>query len=108
MKQIYKTTSIISLATVLFVAAMAVNAATGEEVYKTTCATCHATGVLNAPKLGDATAWEKRVTERGMDGLYASALNGFNNNAMPPKGLCMKCSDEELKAAVDYMIKGAE
>jgi cytochrome c5 len=37
-----------------------------------------------------------------MDTLMQHTLNGFN--AMPPKGTCMACSDEDLKAAVEYMI----
>ncbi len=38
-----------------------------------------------------------------MDTLYASAISGFLG--MPPKGLCMDCSDDELKATVDYMVE---
>lgn len=74
----------------------------GEAVYKAACAACHATGVLNAPKLGDMAAWQPRI-DKGMDVLYGSALNGFNG-VMPPRGACGNCSTEELNAAVDYMI----
>ena len=54
--------------------------------------------------LGDAAAWEPRVAQ-GMDVLMANTINGIN--VMPPKGTCMACSDDELRAAVEYMI-GAE
>jgi Cytochrome c5 len=37
-----------------------------------------------------------------MDVLYSSSIKGFNG--MPAKGLCFDCSDDELKAAVDYMV----
>ncbi len=74
---------------------------TGDEVYKTTCAVCHGAGVAGAPKVGDVAAWAPRIA-KGVDTLYASSLNGFQ--AMPPKGTCLSCSDDELKAAVDYMI----
>ncbi|AWL13316.1 Cytochrome-c oxidase [Saliniradius amylolyticus] len=75
----------------------------GEEVYNAACMACHATGALNAPKPGDAAAWEPRIAQ-GMDVLMDHAINGFN--AMPPRGTCGNCSDDEIKAAIDYMIEG--
>ncbi len=75
----------------------------GEAVYSSKCFTCHATGAAGAPKLGDTADWEARISARGKDGLYAGAINGYN--AMPAKGLCMDCSDDEIKAAVDYMLE---
>jgi cytochrome c5 len=36
--------------------------------------------------------------------LYESAINGFNNGAMPPKGLCMDCTNEEIQATVDHIV----
>ena len=76
-------------------------ARTGEQVYNTACHTCHAAGVAGAPKFGDAASWAPHVA-KGKDTLYKSAEGGFK--AMPPKGLCMDCSNEELHAAVDYML----
>lgn len=81
-------------------------ARSGEQVYSTKCFTCHATGAAGAPKLGDAAAWAPRVAERGVDGMYASALKGFQ--AMPAKGLCMDCSDDEIKAAVDHILANSK
>lgn len=75
---------------------------TGEEVYSTKCFTCHATGAAGAPKLGDAGDWQARLEARGLEGLYDSAINGFQG--MPAKGLCMDCSDEEISAAVDHIM----
>lgn len=77
------------------------SARSGEEIYQAKCTTCHATGAAGAPKLGDKAAWEPRIG-KGMDTLYASAISGFLG--MPPKGLCMDCSDDEIKATVDYMV----
>lgn len=74
----------------------------GEQVYSKTCFTCHATGAAGAPKLGDAASWAARVDARGVDGMYKSAISGFQ--AMPAKGLCMDCSDDEIKAAVDHIL----
>ncbi len=76
-------------------------ARSGEDIYKK-CVACHATGAAGAPKLGDVAAWAPRIG-KGMDVLYASAIKGFNG--MPAKGLCFDCSDDELKATVDYMVE---
>ena len=77
----------------------------GQEVYDTKCASCHATGAAGAPKLGDAAGWAPRIG-KGIDTLYASAINGFNG--MPAKGLCFDCSDEEIQVAVDYLVDGSK
>ncbi|RYZ96362.1 MAG: cytochrome c5 family protein, partial [Moraxellaceae bacterium] len=62
----------------------------GKDVYGTVCTTCHATGLLSAPKYGSATDWAPRVS-KGLETLYTHAIAGFN--AMPPKGTCANCSD---------------
>lgn len=74
----------------------------GEQVYQQACASCHASGVLNAPKLGDVAAWAPRLTQ-GNETLYSHAINGIN--AMPAKGGRADLSDDAIKAAVDHMIK---
>ncbi len=73
----------------------------GEAVYNKACTTCHAAGIAGAPKLGDVAAWAPRI-EKGMDAMYESAINGLNG--MPAKGMCFDCSDDELKATVDYIV----
>jgi cytochrome c5 len=77
----------------------------GEEIYNGTCVSCHATGAAGAPKLGDAAAWAPRIAQ-GRDKLLANAINGLN--AMPPKGLCMACTDAEMEAVVDYMVSQSQ
>lgn len=77
----------------------------GEEIYNKYCFSCHASGVSNAPKFGDSAIWAERL-DKGIDTLYASAVNGLG--VMPPKGLCMDCSEEELHNTVDYMVAAAE
>jgi len=76
-------------------------AADGQKIYQASCQACHASGVANAPKLGDKEAWAPRIA-KGDDALFASVRNGLN--AMPPKGTCMSCSDDELRAAVEYLV----
>lgn len=78
-------------------------AKSGEQVYNSSCNACHGTGAAGAPKLGDAGAWAARLSARSLDGLYKSGISGYNG--MPPKGLCMTCSDDEIKGAVDYMLE---
>lgn len=85
-------------------AAPAGDLATGEKVYSATCQACHGTGVLGAPKFGDKAAWAPRVAQ-GKDTLYAHAIAGIR--MMPPKGGNASLKDEELKAAVDYMVSKA-
>ena len=77
----------------------------GEEIYNSSCVSCHGTGAAGAPKLGDAAAWAPRIAA-GMDSLLANAINGLN--AMPPKGLCMACSDDEMQGAVEYMVENSQ
>lgn len=77
----------------------------GQDVYTTKCAVCHASGVAGAPKLGDAAAWAPRAAT-GADALLAVAKSG--KGAMPPKGLCMDCSDSELQSAIQYMLDNSK
>ena len=87
------------------VAAAGGAAKSGEEVYKASCQGCHAVGAGGAPKLGDIAAWAPRI-DKGMDTLHKHAIEGFTDvGMMPAKGLCMSCSDEEVIAAVDYMVE---
>lgn len=77
-------------------------ARSGEEVYGKFCTACHSTGLLNSPKTGDSAAWAaKSEKSGGLDGLLKNAISGIN--AMPPKGTCGDCSDDELKAAIQHM-----
>lgn len=77
-------------------------AADGQKTYQTFCQACHATGVAGAPKTGDKEAWAPRIA-KGDDALFESVKNGLN--AMPPKGTCMTCSDEDLRAAMMYLVE---
>jgi cytochrome c5 len=91
------------------VAIPADNGAAGKKVYDSICVACHAAGIAGAPKLGDKAAWGPRI-EQGMDTLYAHSINGFQGKTgvMPPKGGNMALSDDEMKAAVDYMVAQAQ
>lgn len=73
----------------------------GQSVYSGVCQACHVAGVAGAPKLGDAEAWAPRIA-LGEDALVQSVVNG--KGAMPPKGGNPALSEEQIRAAVEYMI----
>ena len=75
----------------------------GTDVYNNACVACHGSGVLGAPKLQNAGDWSPRL-EKGFDTVWQNAINGIN--AMPPRGTCGDCSDDEIKAAIEHMIEG--
>ncbi len=77
----------------------------GSDVYDAVCMACHTTGAAGAPVIGDASAWAPRI-EQGLETLFNHSINGFN--AMPAKGGCVNCPDEEIQAAVEYMVSEAE
>lgn len=78
--------------------------ASGEEVYKKACAMCHATGVSGSPKLGDKQAWKSRIG-LGINTLTKNAISGIRS--MPAKGGCTTCSDDDIKSAVEYIVKSS-
>lgn len=83
---------------------------TGPQVYNEACFMCHGDpGVGGAPVLGDTEAWAPRI-EKGMDVLTDHAINGFQGDAgfMPAKGGRVDLSDEEVVAAVEYMVEEVE
>jgi cytochrome c5 len=78
---------------------------TGEQLYKKDCAFCHDNGTAGAPKYGDKAGWTAHLA-KGPEVLKEHALKGFK--AMPAKGLCPQCSDEETLSALDYMLKSVQ
>ena len=77
-------------------------ARTADDIIAKHCGACHTPGILGAPKIGDTAAWKERADHQGgLDGILAKAISGIN--AMPPKGTCADCSDDELRAAIQKM-----
>jgi cytochrome c5 len=81
-------------------AVVTVSADAGAALYKQACTACHAAGIAGAPKSGDKAAWAPRVG-LGVDALTASVIKG--KGIMPARG-GSTASDEEIKAAVEYML----
>ncbi|SVA06669.1 uncharacterized protein METZ01_LOCUS59523, partial [marine metagenome] len=78
-----------------------------EQKYMASCFACHSTGAAGAPKVGDGMAveWEPRL-EKGLEAVVANTVNGLNT--MPAKGLCFDCTDDDLRAIVQYMIETSQ
>ena len=76
-------------------------AAEGKDVYNQACAMCHVPGLANAPKFGDKAAWEPRI-KTGREAMLTAELKG--KGAMPAKGGNPKLSDEDVGAALDFML----
>ena len=77
----------------------------GPQVYNAACNVCHGNGVGGAPITGDVDAWTARIAQ-GNELLYQHAIEGFAGEVgyMPAKGGNPSLSDEEVIAAVDYMV----
>lgn len=77
----------------------------GATVYNAVCTACHAGGIAGAPKTGDQAAWAPRIAT-GFAAMLSNATNG--KGAMPAKGGAADLSDDELKAAVEYLVGKAK
>jgi cytochrome c5 len=78
----------------------------GRTIWLGTCEACHANDVAGAPLVTSKAAWAPRIV-KGRDALYKSALGGLTGpkgTQMPPRGGNDKLTDDQVKAAVDYMV----
>ena len=77
----------------------------GKSVYNKTCSMCHAAGVAGAPKPGDKENWAPRIAQ-GTETMYKHSIEGYTGNSgmMPARGGNPKLTDDEMKAAVDFMV----
>jgi cytochrome c5 len=79
----------------------------GKAIYETYCYGCHAFGAAGAPKFGDRALWAPRIA-RGEDALVAAALAGVPPGMPPKGGMCIQCSEADIRAAVAYMVDAVE
>lgn len=82
----------------------------GKTIYQNLCTSCHTAGVAGAPKLGDKSMWGPRIAE-GLDTLIKHATEGYHGpdgNFMPPKGGNPALTDEQIKAAVTWIVGQAK
>jgi cytochrome c5 len=80
----------------------------GPQVFNAACLMCHGSGIGGAPMLNNKESWAPRIAQ-GKETLYEHAIQGFTGQSgyMPPKGARMDLSDDEVRAAVDYMAEQA-
>ena len=76
-----------------------------QQAYMASCFACHNSGAGGAPNPNNPDDWTARM-EKGMETIMANVINGVN--AMPAKGLCFNCTNEDLQAIVDYMVATAQ
>jgi cytochrome c5 len=88
--------------------AAAVDNSVGKSVYNKVCALCHSAGVAGAPKPGDKADWGPRIAQ-GPEVLNKHAIEGFTGakGQMPARGGGNNLSDDEVKAAVSYMVEAS-
>ncbi|MBS0359264.1 MAG: c-type cytochrome [Proteobacteria bacterium] len=79
----------------------------GRQVYESVCYICHQNGKEGAPVIGDTANWKMRLTQtdEGLHALYRHTINGYN--LMPVRGACVNCSNEDIEAAVDFLLSRA-
>lgn len=77
----------------------------GQQIVTTRCILCHGHGIGGAPRLTVKTDWTKRL-EQNKAVLFEHLKHGYR--AMPPKGACLECSNNDLHAALDYLLKEIE
>ena len=76
--------------------------ATNNDTYDHYCSVCHRDGLAGAPKFNDAKDWKSRLESKTLDELVSSVNKGLN--AMPEKGTCYECNEDDLRAAIQYML----
>lgn len=81
----------------------------GQKVYDATCRLCHGPGLAGAPTVEDNLTWENRL-KQGLSKVHKHAIDGFQGQYgfMPPRGGNAELTDEEVIAAVDFMLKDIE
>lgn len=77
----------------------------GKEVYEFRCKGCHGKNTQGAPMPDDKFDWSMRLRKSGLDILLKHSMEGYSNSLMPPKGGCRDCNQQEVYAAVFYMLE---
>lgn len=73
--------------------------------YDQYCAMCHNTGMAGAPMRTATDHWVARLADVSFNTIVTNAITGIN--AMPARGLCMTCSDDEIADLVTYLMGDA-
>ena len=81
--------------------------AVGEQTYQRFCVACHSSGVSGAPPVGNAQAWAPRIAQ-GDAVMLKRTVEGLPSAGMPPRGMCVACTDQELLDAIHYMTSRSQ
>ena len=73
----------------------------GGSTFRTVCSSCHVSGAFGAPSLEDKADWKPRLA-KGMDALYAPLVNGKCREFV--MDIRKDLTDDNIKAAIDYMV----
>nr|P00124.1 RecName: Full=Cytochrome c-555; AltName: Full=Cytochrome c555 [Prosthecochloris aestuarii] len=83
--------------------------ANGKTVYDANCASCHAAGIMGAPKTGTARKWNSRLPQ-GLATMIEKSVAGYegeyrgSKTFMPAKGGNPDLTDKQVGDAVAYMV----
>ena len=81
--------------------------AAGEKIFKQFCTSCHGnppTIDINAPRICDKKMWQLRQ-KMGMPALMKITTMGVG--AMPARGGCFECSDDQLRETIQYILNAS-
>lgn len=79
----------------------------GKKIFQEYCTTCHGNPPkidIHAPQIGDQKEWQNRK-KLGMELLLKITINGVA--AMPARGGCFECSDEQLRETIQYILQNS-
>lgn len=98
-------TSFYFISLLMFCLSSTAGAANGALIYEQNCMACHGEGVAGAPRVGEAEAWKERLP-KGINAMVTIVIEGVQgySGAMPPRGGNPDLSDEQIRAAVQYML----
>ena len=77
----------------------------GETIWAIACFRCHMYGTNGAVLLDEKAYWDEAASQ-GIDKLFESVWEGKQgeNGAMPAKGFCNLCSEDEIRKSVFYIF----
>ncbi len=83
-----------------------IDLAQGEKVYSQRCAACHDRGLAGAPQTGNREEWTAAIAQ-GIDVMVGHSINGYKGQRgfMPARGGHADLTDNDVTAAVHYMVK---
>ena len=91
-----------------FVSRLAGDPEAGRKIFQAFCAVCHAEVPqidVAAPRIRDRKAW-RRLTGQGRAAMLMVTLHGAG--AMPARGGCFECTDQQIDQAIDYIVKNSK